>query len=656
MGQKKIPPQQTTTARTLGPVSDLERHLPSDWWRTLFNSVYLKTDGDVVENRDNTVRDVDLLIRAVKLEHNDRILDLCCGQGRHSIELARRGFRQITGLDRSKYLIRLAKKRAASENLNISFHEGDARIIRLPENQFHCVVLFGNSFGYFETEDDDLAVLEAVQRVLVSEGTLAMDLVDGEWLKTHYDARSWEWIDQNHFVCRERSLAGDGRRLVSREVIVHAEKGVIADQFYAERLYTRETIAELLTRAGYHAIRHYGRIETDSHRGQDLGMMANRIFLTADAPRKVCVTVPTLKPFTNIMVLLGDPDLPDSVKRDGQFNIEDIDTVQRMKDALSELTEYNFEYMGNHSTMITELRANPPEFVFNLCDEGYKNDATRELHVPAFLEMLGIPYTGCPPACLAMCYNKSVVRAIAASFGIPVPEETYYGPTDQAATIPAELPALLKPNYGDSSIGITMDAVVNSPDELIGYLQKLREEIPGVGILIQEFLTGPEYSVAMIGNPGLTMHVFPVLEVDYSKLDKGLPKILGYESKWLPDSPYWTQIEYKVAQIDEEQRRKLVDYSNILFERLGCRDNARFDFRTDNHGVIKLLEVNPNPGWCWDGKMNMMAGFDNLRYPDFLRLILDASMERITMRDVQSEDTTFCAPQIQQRLEISSWL
>jgi len=656
MGQKKIPPQQTTTARTLGPVSDLERHLPSDWWRTLFNSVYLKTDGDVVENRDNTVRDVDLLIRAVKLEHNDRILDLCCGQGRHSIELARRGFRHITGLDRSKYLIRLAKKRASSENLTIHFHEGDARIIRLPENTFHSVVLFGNSFGYFETEDDDLAVLEAVERVLVSEGTLAMDLVDGEWLKTHYEARSWEWIDQNHFVCRERSLAGDGRRLVSREVIVHAEKGVIADQFYAERLYTRDSIAELLTRAGYHAIRHYGRIETDSHRGQDLGMMANRIFLTADAPRKVCVTVPTLKPFTNIMVLLGDPDLPDSVKRDGQFNIEDIDTVQRMKDALSELTEYNFEYLGNHSTMITELRANPPEFVFNLCDEGYKNDATRELHVPAFLEMLGIPYTGCPPACLAMCYNKSVVRAIAASFGIPVPEETYYGPTDQAATIPAELPALLKPNYGDSSIGITMDAVVNSPGELIGYLQKLREEIPGVGILIQEFLTGPEYSVAMIGNPGLTMHVFPVLEVDYSKLDKGLPKILGYESKWLPDSPYWTQIEYKVAQIDEEQRRKLVDYSNILFERLGCRDNARFDFRTDNHGVIKLLEVNPNPGWCWDGKMNMMAGFDNLRYPDYLRLILDAAMERITMRDVQSEDATFCAPQIQQRLEISSWL
>src|SRR6266446_9567211 len=95
-------------ARTLGPVSDLERHLPSDWWRTLFNSLYLETDGDVVENDRNTEQEIDLLIRSVGLEPNDRILDLCCGQGRHALELARRGFKCVTGIDRSRYLIRLA--------------------------------------------------------------------------------------------------------------------------------------------------------------------------------------------------------------------------------------------------------------------------------------------------------------------------------------------------------------------------------------------------------------------------------------------------------------------------------------------------------------------------------------------------------------------
>ena len=79
--------------RTLGPVSDLERHLPSEWWRTLFNSLYLETDR-------NTATEVDLLVRSAGLEVNDRILDLCCGQGRHVLELAKRGYRSVTGVDR----------------------------------------------------------------------------------------------------------------------------------------------------------------------------------------------------------------------------------------------------------------------------------------------------------------------------------------------------------------------------------------------------------------------------------------------------------------------------------------------------------------------------------------------------------------------------
>src|SRR5215467_8303032 len=141
-------------ARTLGPVSDLERHLPSDWWRTLFNSLYLETDGDVIENDRNTSEEVDLLIRSVGLERNDRILDLCCGQGRHSLELAGRGFPHVTGLDRSRYLIRLARKRAKQRGLQVSFHEGDARRFRVSESSFHCVCILGNSFGYFDREED----------------------------------------------------------------------------------------------------------------------------------------------------------------------------------------------------------------------------------------------------------------------------------------------------------------------------------------------------------------------------------------------------------------------------------------------------------------------------------------------------------------------
>ena len=616
--------------RTLGPVSDLERHLPSEWWRTLFNSLYLETDGDIVENDRNTEQEVDLLVRSAGLQRNDRLLDLCCGQGRHSLELARRGFQCVTGLDRSRYLIRLARKRARQRNLQVSFHEGDARRFRLGDGEFHCVCILGNSFGYFDRPEDDLAVLEAVKRALASGGVLVMDLMDGEWMRSHFEPRSWEWVDQNHFVCRERGLAEDGDRLISREVVVHAERGVIADQFYAERLYSKERMEALMQRAGFGNLRFHSVATPDSPRNQDLGMVEHRLFLTAEAPRRIQGLARRAVPFPEVAVILGDPRLPDPVKRDGRFNEEDAETVARLQTALAELPEYRFRYLDNHATLMADLTSRRPHFVLNLCDEGFNNDAFLEMHVPALLEMFDIPYSGAGPACLGLCYNKALVRGIAEAIDLPVPAETYFNSDDLAATIPSGVfPALIKPNFGDSSIGITQHAVVHTWEEAIAYLNNLRQQLPCSAILIQEFLTGPEYSIGIIGNPGANCRVLPVLEVDYSRLDPELPRLLTYESKWIPDSPYWSQIVYREARLDEDTRRKLTDYANILFERLGCRDYARFDFRADAAGEAKLLEVNPNPGWCWDGKLNLMAEMAGLRYADLLRLILEAAQERV---------------------------
>jgi D-alanine-D-alanine ligase len=618
--------------RTLGPVSDLERHLPAEWWRTLFNSLYLETDGDVVENDRNTGAEVELLVKSAGLEPNDRILDLCCGQGRHVLELAQRGFKHVTGIDRSRYLVRLARKRAKQRGLVVSFHEGDARKFRLGEGTFHCVTVLGNSFGYFDREEDDVAVLEAVKRALASSGTLVMDLADGDWMRKNFEPRSWEWVDQNHFVCRERSLDADGERLISREVVVHAERGVIADQFYAERLYSKPRIEELLARVGFGDIRFHAFLSPDSTRNQDLGMMANRMFLTAEAPRRVERAKPFAPLIPEVTVIMGDPRLPDAVKRNASWNEEDFETIARLKAALEELPGYRFRYLDNHASLIADLRKERPAFVLNLCDEGYENDAFRELHVPALLEMLDVPYSGAGPSALGLCYNKSLVRAIAEGLDVPVPAETYFSADDQAATIPSVFPALIKPCFGDSSIGITKDAVVHSWEQAIAYLTRLREEMPGRPILLQEFLTGAEYSVGIVGNPGLGMQVLPVLEVDYSRLDPELPQLLGYESKWEPGSPYWTQIGYREARIDEESRRRLADHSRLLFERLGCRDYARFDFRANAAGEAKLLEVNPNPGWCWDGKLNIMASLAGLRYADLLRLVVEAAQERVALQ------------------------
>lgn len=621
-------PRRAPARSCLGPVADLESHLPAEWWRKLFNALYVKTDGDVVENAENTRREADFIVAAAAIQPHSNILDLCCGQGRHCLELARRGFKHVMGVDRSRYLIRLAKKRAQTEGLSVAFKEGDARNPRLTESSFDCVAIMGNSFGYFSNKQDDEKVLYTVGKLLRPSGQLVLDITDGAHMSENFERRSWEWIDEHHFVCRERSISADGERLISREVIVNDETGVIADQFYAERLYTRESIGKLLEKTGFRNIRHHGHAETVSDRDQDLGMMARRILLTADAPqlpaRKARGKVQKL----DVTVLLGDPRLPDGVKRNGAFNPEDFDTVRKLQDALSELTNYKFRYLDNHATLERDLSDLRTDLVLNFCDEGYNNDPFKELHVPALLDVLGIPYTGAPPATLAACYDKGLVRAVAQGLDVPVPLETYVRPGDQGATLPSVFPALLKPNYGDSSQGITKDAVVNNEKSLLDYLERLRHEFPRRPILVQEYLTGPEYTVALIGNPDQGLRALALLEVDYSRLDPNLPRILGYESKWEPDSPYWTQIRYHEANLPDHVQGQLIEHSARLFERLGCRDYARFDFRADAKGEIKLLEVNPNPGWCWDGKVNVMAGLQGMRYTELLSQILAAAEER----------------------------
>ena len=189
---KKSAKKITPPPRTLGPLSDLERHLPADWWRTLFNSLYLKTDGDIVENPENTSREVDQVIKALALEPNDKILDLCCGQGRIALELARRGFTNVEGLDRSRYLIQKAKAQSKKENLPVKFREGDARKLPYQPDTFDVVMIPGNSFGYFETPQDDVRVLREVFRVLKPWGKILIDIADGEYMRRRFKPRSWE--------------------------------------------------------------------------------------------------------------------------------------------------------------------------------------------------------------------------------------------------------------------------------------------------------------------------------------------------------------------------------------------------------------------------------------------------------------------------------
>ena len=277
--------RQPDWPENIGPVEDLESYVKADWWRQVFNANYLRTDGDVVEDPNITKAEIARILDILQPPKDSTILDLCCGQGRHILELARCGYRHLFGLDRSHYLINRARTLNKRGDYGVTFKEGDARKLPFPNDKFDYVMIAGNSFGYFESSQDDLKVLHEVLRVLKPMGKLLVDLTDGDYMRAHYQPRSWEWIDKNYFVCRERTLSKDGHRLISREVITHVKQGVIADQFYAERLYSQDAIGELLVCAGFTDVNIHSTIATESQRNQDLGMMEQRILITSLAQK-----------------------------------------------------------------------------------------------------------------------------------------------------------------------------------------------------------------------------------------------------------------------------------------------------------------------------------------------------------------------------------
>ncbi len=331
-----------------------------------------------------------------------------------------------------------------------------------------------------------------------------------------------------------------------------------------------------------------------------------------------------------ITVLTGDPSLPDASKPGNRYNPEDLDAIVRMKAALTGLDRYDLAFVDRHEGLAERFIADPPEFVLNLCDTGFRNRARQELHVAALLEMLGIAYSGGGPSSMVLTTDKALIRMLAASLGVPVPDERFFATAEDAAAAIDGFawPILIKPNQTDGSLGITRDAVVRDPESARRYLAMLSDLLPGREVLVQDYLSGAEYGLVLIGNPDEGFFVPPPLVVDYSRLPAGLTPILSYESKTIPDSPYWTEIGFRPAELPVETLAAMRGHAERLFVRLGCRDYARFDWRADPEGVVKLLEINVNPAWSFDGKMAIMCGLAGVSYGEMLSRIVEVARRR----------------------------
>ena len=138
----------------------------TDWWKHIFDEVYLLTDARSVCDAEITRREVDVICDILPLDTEHHILDLCGGHGRHSMELCERGFRRCTVLDYSEVLLQRARRSAREKDYVLGVVKADARDTGLAADAFDCVMVMGNSMGYIQEAEADGHILAEARRLL----------------------------------------------------------------------------------------------------------------------------------------------------------------------------------------------------------------------------------------------------------------------------------------------------------------------------------------------------------------------------------------------------------------------------------------------------------------------------------------------------------
>ncbi|MDJ0720021.1 MAG: class I SAM-dependent methyltransferase [Desulfobacterales bacterium] len=255
-----------------------------DWWQTLFDEVYLITDARTVGNAEITRYETDIYSRLLSLHPDARLLDLCGGQGRHTLEFCRRGFKRCTLVDYSRPLLEIGRETARREGLSANFIQADARCLPLNANSSDYGLILGNSLGYMGDQVNDRQLLAECRRVIAPGGRLLLDVADGEMIRTRIAPNAWHEIDGDVVVCREREVRDEC--VCARELVLSKERGLIRDMNYRIRLYDRETLLRLVRQAGFVGARVHDQGAAASATGSDadVGCMRHRLLVTAHRP------------------------------------------------------------------------------------------------------------------------------------------------------------------------------------------------------------------------------------------------------------------------------------------------------------------------------------------------------------------------------------
>ncbi|MDD5082943.1 MAG: GNAT family N-acetyltransferase [Dehalococcoidales bacterium] len=262
------------------------------------------------------------------------------------------------------------------------------------------------------------------------------------------------------------------------------------------------------------------------------------------------------------------------------------------------------------------------DLVFNLF-EGFDGRPETEAIVAGMLEELGLVHTGCPSKTLALALDKGKAKTLLEAAGIATPRFQTLTP-ETLYQFHLKYPCIIKPRTEDASHGISEESVVNDAAGLARQVARV-SELFGESALVEEFATGREFNVTVLGNRN--PEVLPSSEIVYT-LPPAMPRVLTFAAKWEPDTVYFQGTQAVCpAEINEALKQQIAENALAAFRLLGCRGYARVDMRLDAEGNLKVIEVNPNPDLSPEYGAARQAQAAGISYSQLIDRIVSLALE-----------------------------
>jgi D-alanine-D-alanine ligase len=302
-----------------------------------------------------------------------------------------------------------------------------------------------------------------------------------------------------------------------------------------------------------------------------------------------------------------------------------IDAVARALAPLGEVIRLHADTSFPQKLLLAK-----PDIVFNMA-EGLRGPS-REAHVPAICEYYGVPYTGSDPLTLALALHKGRAKEVLAFRGIATAPFAVVEHASDLARVRLPVPLFVKPVAEGSSKGICISNLCDSAEQLRERVLFLLEEYQQP-VLVETYLPGPEFTVAILGN-GAAAKCLPLVAIDFSALPPGAPPVYGYEAKWL-----WDTLERPLpifqcpAAVAAELQTRIEQVALDAYHALSCRDWCRVDVRLDEYRIPNIVELNPLPGIIPDPRMNSCfpkaARAAGIGYDDLIRSVVHIAWSRL---------------------------